>query len=203
MGDIAPKLASYVYQCVSFSRANDRMPIIYTLPFSHLDWSRESLSRSSSECSVRGIQDASVILYSRATIWPGRRADILRRGARRPPRPRVSSCFVLAAVLVSAKTASVGSISAEVVSSSEAVSSWLDCTAGVSVTLRRGSSGDLLIAGANGDFVVIFGCTCSRLRLRSLFRGFGVVARAGGLVSAGAWRTKEAIRFLWQFSWAI
>lgn len=139
----------------------------------------------------------SVIIYSRATIWPGRRAGILRRGARRPLRPRVSSCFVLAAVLVSAKIASVGSVSPEVVSSSEAVSSWLDWAAGVSATLRRGSSGDLLIAGGNDDFVVVFGCTCNRLRLRSLFRGFGVVARAGGLVSAGAWGTEETI------SWTI
>jgi len=73
-----------------------------------------------------------------------------------------------------------------VVSSSETISSWLDWIAGVSVTLRRGSSGDLLIAGGNGDFVVVFGCTCSRLRLRSLFKGFDVVARTGELVSAGA-----------------
>lgn len=92
---------------------------------------------------------------------------------------------MLAAVLVSTKTASVGSVSPEVVSSSEPISSWLDWAAGVS-TLRRGSSGDLLIAGGNDDFVVAFGCTCSRLRLRSLFRGFDVVERAGGLVSAGA-----------------
>lgn len=92
---------------------------------------------------------------------------------------------MLAAVLVSARTASVGSASLEVVSSSDSVSSWLDWTAGVSVALRRGNSGDLLIAGA-GDFVVVFGCTCSRLRLRSLFRGFAVVVFDGGLASAGA-----------------
>jgi len=97
---------------------------------------------------------------------------------------------VLAAVLVSPEVASVTSVSpdAAISSSETATSSWLDCwTTGASVALRRGSSGDLLIAGGNGVFaVVVFGCTCSRLRLRSLFRGFGVVARAGGLVSAGA-----------------
>lgn len=95
---------------------------------------------------------------------------------------------MLAAVLVSAEIASVDSVSPEMASSSEAASSWLDWATGASVALRRGSSGDLLIAGDNaGAFVVVFGCTCSRLRLRSLFRGLGVVARAGGgLVSAGA-----------------
>lgn len=133
------------------------------------------------------------VFYSLAIIWPGRRAGILRLGASSPLRPRVSSCLVLAAVLVSAEVASVGSVSpdAAVSSSKIAVSSWLDWTAGASVTLRRGSSGDLLIAGGNGVLaVVVFGCTCSRLRLRNLFRGLAVVARAGGgLVSAGAWRT--------------
>jgi len=100
---------------------------------------------------------------------------------------------VLAAVLVSPEVASVASVSPDAAdSSSETSSSWLDCwTAGASVTLRRGSNGDLLIAGGNGVFaVVVFGCTCSRLRLRSLFSGFDVVARAGGLVSAGACRTR-------------
>lgn len=102
---------------------------------------------------------------------------------------------MLAAVLVSAEVeASVASVSmdaAAVSSSSEvASSSWAGWAAtGASVTLRRGNNGDLLAAAGNGAFdVVVFGCTCSRLRLRSLFNGFDVVARAGGgLVSAGAW----------------
>lgn len=150
---------------------------------------------------LREVQNG-VILYFRTTIWPGRRrpAGNIRRDARRPLRPRVSSCFELAAVLVSARATSVDSISLEVISSSKAGSSWLDWTAGVSVTLRRGSSGDLLITGGNGDFVVVFGCTCSRLRLRSLFRGFDVVARAGGLVSAGAWGTEK---WLWWVEFRI
>lgn len=185
--DLAPKLAFDV----SFSWATGCL--IYTLPSSY----RVSISHRNRHLDPRvnmlGSWGLGVILYSRATIWPGRRAGILRRGARRPLRPRVSSCFVLAAVLVSAKIASVGSVSMRVVSSSGAVSSWLDWAAGVSVTLRRGSNGDLLIAGCNGDFVVVFGCTCNRLRLRNLFRGFGVVARAVGLVSAGAWRTEKTI----------
>lgn len=123
-------------------------------------------------------------------ICPGRRGVILRLGAKSPPSPLVSSCFVLAAVLVSADVASVASVSLELSASSDA-SSWLDRATGASVTLRRGNNGDLLEASDTGALVVVFGCTCSLFRFRSLFRGFTVVERVGGgLVSAGAWKKK-------------
>lgn len=97
---------------------------------------------------------------------------------------------MLAAVLVSADVASVASVSLELSASSDA-SSWLDWATGASVTLRRGNNGDLLDASDTGALVVVFGCTCSLFRFRSLFRGFTVVERVGGgLVSAGAWGKK-------------
>jgi hypothetical protein len=63
--------------------------------------------------------------------------------------------------------------------------------------LRRGNNGDFLIAGdSDGDFVVVFGWTCNRLRLRNLFKGFDVVARTcGRLVSTGAWKRKNKYKF--------
>lgn len=95
---------------------------------------------------------------------------------------------MLAAVLVSAEGASADSVSLEVSGSSDD-SSWLVCASGAggSVTLRRGSNGDLRGGKDTGDLVVVFGCTCNLFRLRNLFRGFAVVERVGdGLVSAGA-----------------
>lgn len=126
-------------------------------------------------------------LYSLEIICPGRRGAILRLGAKSPLRPLVSSCFVLAAVLVSAEAVSDGSVSLETSGSSD-ISSWLVWAIGASVTLRRGNNGDLLDARGTGVLVVVLGCTCSLFRLRNLFRGLTVVERAGGgLVSAGAW----------------
>lgn len=131
--------------------------------------------------------------YSREMICPGRRGVILRLGANSPLSPLVSSCFVLAAVLVSADdSGSVGSVSPELEASgsSEPASSWLAGTGG-SVALRRGNNGDLLDASGTEALVVVFGCTCSLFRLRSLFSGLTVVERVGdGLVSAGACQRK-------------
>ena len=127
-------------------------------------------------------------------ICPGRRGVILRLGAKSPLSPLVSSCFVLAAVLVSADVGSVGSVSLELDASgsSDASSEWLGGATGGSVALRRGSNGDLLDARDTGALVVVFGCTCSLFRLRSLFSGLRVVERVGGgLVSAGACEQKS------------
>lgn len=141
--------------------------------------------KSSNKQSARIVKN--VVIFHSRFIWPGRRAVILRRGIRRL-RPCASSYFVLVAVLVSVEINSISPVDMAS-SSTEAKSSWFDWIAGsISVTLRRGSSGDLLIAGSNdGDFVVVFGWTCNRLRLRNLFKGFGMVVRAcGKLVSIDA-----------------
>ena len=98
---------------------------------------------------------------------------------------------MLAAVLASAEVASVDSVSLDDSGSSDTSSSLVWAT-GASVTLRRGSSGDLLGARDTGDLVVVLGWTCSLFRLRNLFRGFAVVERVGGgLVSAGACKKKR------------
>lgn len=178
--------------CRTFFLSNFRLTFSTKAP--SLDFSLIHVSKITlivlNEEYKRGLMDRKIFfkysLYSLEIICPGRRGAILRLGAKSPLRPLVSSCFVLAAVLVSAEAVSDGSVSLETSGSSD-ISSWLVWAIGASVTLRRGNNGDLLDAKSTGVLVVVLGCTCSLFRLRNLFRGLTVVERAGGgLVSAGA-----------------